>query len=219
MEAHRCGARRRCGGRRRLMELAVARSSPVRQRRRQLVGRAASHESPLLVCMLEHPSWRLASSVELPRRTDGAVRVGEGSRPSRGRWADTGALPEAGPHGRPRVRDYGSRHGRLGAGGLRLQGRSGAWWRQAGYLRRSRPSKQAIGQDGHPDPVVPIYIRAAVTLGNKIVLSSINREKCGTHIGVNCREMSDGWRRVIMLVSRLQLQTCKLHHGSKYICR
>jgi hypothetical protein len=70
--------------------------------------------------------------------------------------------------------------------------------------------------DGHPDPSIS-NIRAEVTLGNKIVLSSINREKCGTHIGVNCREMSDGWRRVIMLVSRLQLQTCKLDHGSKYV--
>jgi hypothetical protein len=115
-------------------------------------------------------------------------------------------LLEAGPCGRPRVRDCRSRRGRLGAGGLRLQGRSGAWWRQAGYLRRSTgPARTRSG--GWTE----------VTLGNKIVLSSINREKCGTHIGVNCREMSDGWRRVIMLVSRLQLQTCKLDHGSKYV--
>jgi hypothetical protein len=71
-------------------------------------GGAASHEAPLLACLLEHPSWRLVGSVEQPRRADGAVQGGKGSGTSRRRWVDAGtrrqaSLVEAGQRRRPRV--------------------------------------------------------------------------------------------------------------------
>jgi hypothetical protein len=66
----------------------------MRQRRGQLAGGAMSHEAPPLTCLLEDPSWRLAGSVEQPRRADGAV-WGEGSGTSRRSWADSSARQRA----------------------------------------------------------------------------------------------------------------------------
>jgi hypothetical protein len=65
MEACRCGARCRRGGRWWRMELVV------RQRRGQLADRTTSHEAHPLACLLKHPSWRLAGSVETVRSEKG----------------------------------------------------------------------------------------------------------------------------------------------------
>jgi hypothetical protein len=56
---------------------AAARSSPVRQRREQLAGRTAPQEAPPLTCLLEHLSWRLAGSVEWPRRANVVVEAAQ----------------------------------------------------------------------------------------------------------------------------------------------
>jgi hypothetical protein len=70
---------------------AAVRSSPVRQRREQLAGRAAPQEAPPLTCLLEHLSWRLAGSVEWPQRANAAVEAAQWRQSREDEWCGGGA--------------------------------------------------------------------------------------------------------------------------------